>query len=103
ASRERARLQLGDQPVPNLRELLESEVGIRIFFGSLPSRVAGLYAFVSELGCCMMINSRHPRERQRASLAHEYGHVLVDRHKPGIDYLSLEDGSPQTNDLWKCL
>jgi Zn-dependent peptidase ImmA (M78 family) len=88
---------LGDQPVPNLRDLLESEVGIRIFFDSLPSRVAGLYAFVAELGCCIMINSRHPRDRQRASLAHEYGHVLVDRHKPGIDYLS-QDGRKPTNE-----
>lgn len=94
ATRERARLQLGDQPVTNLREILESEVGIRIFFGGLPSRVAGLYAFVAELGCCMMINSRHPRERQHASLAHEYGHVIVDRHKPGIDYLSHEGRKP---------
>ena len=94
ATRERARLQLGDQPITNLREILESEVGIRILFGSLPSRVAGLYAFVAELGCCMMINSRHPKERQRASLAHEYGHVIVDRHKPGIDYLSHEGRKP---------
>jgi Zn-dependent peptidase ImmA (M78 family)/DNA-binding XRE family transcriptional regulator len=94
AARERARLQIGDQPIPNLRDILESEVGIRIFFGSLPSRVAGLYAFVAELGCCMMINSRHPRERQHASLAHEYGHVIVDRHKPGIDYLTHEGRKP---------
>lgn len=94
ASRERARLQLGDQPIPNLRELLESEVGIRVFFGALPSRVAGLYAFVADLGCCIMINSRHPRDRQRASLAHEYGHVIIDRHKPGIDYLSGEGRKP---------
>jgi len=94
ATRERARLQLGDQPVPNLRQLLESEVGVRIFYGDLPSRVAGLYAFVADLGCCMMINWRHPRERQMASIAHEYGHVLVDRHKPGIDYLSPEGRKP---------
>jgi Zn-dependent peptidase ImmA (M78 family)/DNA-binding XRE family transcriptional regulator len=94
AARERARLQLGDQPVSNLREVLESEVGIRVFFGPLPSRVAGLYAFVGDLGCCIMINSRHPKERQHASLGHEYGHVLVDRHKPGIDYLSQQGRKP---------
>jgi Zn-dependent peptidase ImmA (M78 family)/DNA-binding XRE family transcriptional regulator len=94
AKRERARLQLGDQPITNLREILESEVGIRILFGALPSRVAGLYAFVADLGCCMMINSRHPRERQHASLAHEYGHVIADRHKPGIDYLNQVGRKP---------
>lgn len=97
AARERARLQLGDQPVPELRQVLESEVGVRIFFGQLPSRVAGLYAFVADLGCCVMINSRHPRERQRASLAHEYGHLMVDRHKPGIDYLN-QDGRRPANE-----
>ena len=94
ADRERGRLQLGDQPVGNLRKLLESEVGVRVFFGPLPSRVAGLYAFVDELGCCMLINSKHPHERGRASLAHEYGHVLVDRFKPGVDYLVGEGRKP---------
>lgn len=94
ADRERARLQLGDQPISNLRSMLESEVGVRVFFGPLPSRVAGLYAFVSDLGCCMMINSKHPRERQRTSLAHEYGHVIIDRHKPGVDYFVHEGRKP---------
>jgi Zn-dependent peptidase ImmA (M78 family) len=94
AARERARLQLGDQPVPHLRQLLESEVGVRIFYGDLPSRVAGLYAFAGDLGCCMMINWRHPPERRLASIGHEYGHVLVDRHKPGIDYLSQAGRKP---------
>lgn len=97
ADRERARLQLGDQPIPNLRAILESEVGVRIFFGPLPSRVAGLYAFVTDLGCCMMINSKHPGERQRTSLAHEYGHVLVDRYKPGVDYF-IHDGRKPANE-----
>ena len=94
AGRERGRLQLGDQPIGNLRKLLESEVGVRVFFGKLPSRVAGLYAFVDELGCCMLINSKHTHERGRASLAHEYGHVLVDRHKPGVDYFIGEGRKP---------
>jgi Zn-dependent peptidase ImmA (M78 family) len=41
-----------------------------------------------------MINSKHPRERQRTSLAHEYGHVLIDRHKPGVDYFIHEGRKP---------
>jgi Zn-dependent peptidase ImmA (M78 family)/DNA-binding XRE family transcriptional regulator len=94
ADRERARLQLGDQPIGNLRKLLESEVGVRVFFGSLPSRVAGLYAFVADLGCCMLINAKHPHERQRASMGHEYGHLLADRHKPGVDYFNHEGRKP---------
>ena len=87
AVQERLRLGLGDQPVLQMRCILEMDVGLRIFFGGLPSSVAGMYAFVSELGGCVFINRRHPPERQRASMLHEYGHLLVDRHTPGIDYL----------------
>src|SRR5579862_319043 len=87
AVRERARLFLGDQPIPNLRHMLENEVGIRIFLGDIPSGVAGMYAFVADVRYCVMINRLHPIERRRATLAHEYGHFLCDRHKPGIDYL----------------
>jgi Zn-dependent peptidase ImmA (M78 family)/DNA-binding XRE family transcriptional regulator len=94
AARERARLQLGDQPILNLRRILESEVGVRIFYGALPTPIAGMYAFVPELGYCILINRRHPPERRRASIGHEYGHFLVDRHKPGIDYLNEEGRKP---------
>jgi Zn-dependent peptidase ImmA (M78 family)/DNA-binding XRE family transcriptional regulator len=94
ATGERSRLQLGDKPVIGLRRLLESEVGVRVFVDRLPSRVAGLYAFVAELGCCIMVNSQHPRERRRASLIHEYGHFLVDRYKPGVDYFFSGERKP---------
>ncbi len=87
AVQERLRLGLGDQPVSQLRCILEMDAGLRIFFGGLPSSVAGMYAFVPDLGGCIFINRRHPPERQRASMLHEYGHLLVDRHTPGIDYL----------------
>ncbi len=90
AGQERNRLGLGSQPILNLRQLLEADVGVRIFYGSMPSKVAGMYAFVADLGYCVLINRKHPPERRRASLAHEYGHFLGDRHRPGADYL---DGS----------
>jgi DNA-binding XRE family transcriptional regulator len=90
AVRERNRLGLGDQPVINLRNILESEVGLRLFCGEMPSAIAGMYAFVAELGGCILINRNHPEERRRASMVHEYGHLIVDRYKPGIDYLSAE-------------
>jgi Zn-dependent peptidase ImmA (M78 family)/transcriptional regulator with XRE-family HTH domain len=91
AGRERARMMLGDQPLLDLRGTLESEVGIRVFYAPMPSGIAGMYAYVADLGYCVLINRKHPPERQRASLAHEYGHFLSDRHRPGIDYL-LEAG-----------
>ncbi|MBX9790815.1 MAG: XRE family transcriptional regulator [Pirellulales bacterium] len=94
AQRERQRLGLGDQPIPNLRSLLEAEVRVRIFYAKLPSSHAGMYIFVDGLGGCMLINSVHPAEKQRASIAHEYAHLIVDRYTPGIDYLSVGGRRP---------
>ncbi|MFH1924306.1 MAG: XRE family transcriptional regulator [Planctomycetota bacterium] len=87
AIQERQRLGLGDQPVLRLRSILENDVGARVCYGSLPSAIAGMFAYGSDVGCCIMVNWKHPAERRRASLAHEYGHLFVDRYKPGIDYL----------------
>jgi Zn-dependent peptidase ImmA (M78 family)/DNA-binding XRE family transcriptional regulator len=94
ASRERDRLQLGDQPILNMRRMLELEVGVRVFFGRLPSRIAGMYAFAANFGYCVLINRNHPPERQRMSLAHEYAHFLIDRYRPGIDYLEPNTRKP---------
>ena len=87
AIRERARLHLGDQPLLNLRQVLEDGAGLRIFYGDIPSTIAGLYSFIPELGFCVLINRKHPPERRRWTMAHEYMHFLVDRYKPGVDYL----------------
>jgi Zn-dependent peptidase ImmA (M78 family)/DNA-binding XRE family transcriptional regulator len=88
AARERARLRLGEQPVFHLREVLENEVGLRVYYGRMPSRASGMYAFSPEVGCVIMVNIRHPGTRRRMSLAHEYGHVVTpDRYTPGIDYV----------------
>jgi len=94
AIEERRRLGLGDQPVINLRAILETEVGLRIFYRDLPSPIAGMYAFVADLGCCILINRKHPPERRRVSMLHEEGHVITDRYKPGIDYLTMPGRKP---------
>lgn len=94
AIRERNRLGLGDQPIYDLCGLLETDVGLRIMYGDLPSRIAGMYAYTGALGCCILINRKHPVERRRASLVHEYGHVIVDRYKPGVDYLTHPGKKP---------
>ncbi len=88
AVQERQRLGLGDQPIINLRSILEAEVGLRIVYQSLPSPIAGMFAYIGEFGGLIAVNQKHPPERRRATLLHEYGHLLVDRHKPGIDYLA---------------
>jgi len=95
ANRERLRLCLGDQPIPNLRQVLQNDVGLRVFCTGMPSGVAGMYAYVADLGYCILINSKHPSERQRFTLAHEYGHFLRNRHRPGIDYLSWPRRKPK--------
>ena len=97
ASQERRRLGLGDQPIISLRSTLEWDVGLRIFYSDkLPSAIAGMYAYTADLGCCILINRKHPPERRRASLLHEYGHLhlSVDRYRPGIDYLSMSGRKP---------
>ncbi len=94
ANRERQRLGLGDQPIPNIRCLLESDVGVRIFFACLPRMFAGMYIFVDGLGGCMLINSVHPADKQRASISHEYAHLIVDRYTAGIDYLTIYGRKP---------
>jgi Zn-dependent peptidase ImmA (M78 family)/DNA-binding XRE family transcriptional regulator len=95
---ERNRLGLGDQPVCELRRLLETDVGLRIMYGDLPSRIAGLYAYTESAGCCILVNRKHPPERVRASLAHEYGHVIVDRHRSNVDRLSDYRGRKPANE-----
>src|SRR5205823_10824620 len=39
-------------------------------------------------------NVKHPPVRRRASLLHEYGHLIVDRYKPGIDRLNQGGRKP---------
>jgi Zn-dependent peptidase ImmA (M78 family)/transcriptional regulator with XRE-family HTH domain len=95
AVQERRRLGLGDQPVVHLRSILEWDVGLRIFYGEkLPLAVAGMYAWTADLGCCILINRNHPPQRRRVSMVHEYGHLIVDRYKPGIDYISMSGRKP---------
>ena len=85
---ERNRLGLGDGPILNLREILEDDVGLRVFYDDMPSRLAGIFAYNDELGGCIAINTRHPEERRRWSLAHEYGHFLTSRYRSEMTVLS---------------
>lgn len=87
ATTERNRLGLGDGPILNLREMLEGDVGLRIFYMDLTSRVAAMFAYTEALGGCIAVNCNHPPERRRMSLAHEYAHFLTTRFKPEITLL----------------
>ena len=87
ATAERNRLGLGDGPVGSLREHLEAEVGMRIFYFSMPSKIAGVFAYNEGFGACIGVNSNHPRDRRQWSLAHEYGHFLMHRYQAEITIL----------------
>lgn len=87
AQEERSRLKLGaHQPIDNLRRTLE-EAGLHVFMDKLDSKLAGLYVFVPDFGYCILVNRNHPESRRRWTIAHEYGHFLADRDRPGVDYV----------------
>jgi hypothetical protein len=53
ASAERNRLGLGDGPILRLREILESDIGLRSFYPRLPSHIAGMFAYTERVGGCI--------------------------------------------------
>jgi Zn-dependent peptidase ImmA (M78 family)/transcriptional regulator with XRE-family HTH domain len=83
AEEERRRLGLGDVPVTDLAEILESQ-GVRTALVDLPEDVSGLTIMDADVGPFVVVNRRHHVLRRRFSYAHEYGHVLMDRSGPGV-------------------
>lgn len=94
AVEERVRLGLGDGPLVNLRDVLETEAGARIFYITMPSSVAGMFAFTDRIGPSIAVNIKQPPERRRASLAHEWGHFLVARRTPKVEVRSRFEREP---------
>lgn len=97
ANQERKRLGLGDGPIPILRDILEQDVGLRIFYLSIkPSKYSAMYLYDHELGGCIGVNLMHPEERRRWSLAHDYGHFLAHRYKPTMFVINSYQRVPQS-------
>ena len=88
AIEERLRLGIGDGQIAMLRDILEQDVGIRIFCYPLPDKFSAIYLYEEQVGGCIAMNKHHPEERRRWSLAHDYGHFLLHRKKP---ILSADD------------
>ncbi len=82
ATEERQRLGLGVAPIGDLSELLESQ-GVRTGIVTLPENISGLTLVDQTIGVFVVVNAGHVAVRQRFSLAHEYGHVLLDRDRAG--------------------
>jgi Zn-dependent peptidase ImmA (M78 family) len=79
--------KLGADAVPNLCEFLE-EKGIKICAIDLPEKVSGVQAMirtaVGEPLPVIVVNANHPGERQRFTIAHELGHLLMSAAQ-GVD------------------
>lgn len=80
AIEERQRLNLGDRDLYRMQHLFETN-GVGSVAVSLPDNVCGVTLFDPRFGAFVLFNAAQSRTRRRFSLAHEYGHVLMDRHR----------------------
>lgn len=83
AEEERRRLGLGQGPLPDMSELLESQ-GVRTGLIDLPDDVSGLTLSDRKVGIFVVANGMHHYLRRRFSFAHEYAHVVADRDRSGL-------------------
>ena len=81
ASRLRNQWNLGLDAIPNFAEFLE-EQGIKVIMLPLPGSVSGLMARIrrndGRMVPVIVVNETHTGERQRLTLAHELGHLVLD-------------------------
>ncbi len=91
ADEERRRLGIEAAPIENLTEVLESE-GVRTRLVDLAQDISGFTMNAPDLGPLIVVNRNHLLERARYSLAHEYAHVLMDRHTIGTVSRESERG-----------
>jgi Zn-dependent peptidase ImmA (M78 family)/transcriptional regulator with XRE-family HTH domain len=77
AYRERMRLNLGSDPIQDVRELMEAQ-GVLVGETALPTDVSGFMVNLGDSGFLCMVKESDSALRKRFSLAHEYGHVLMD-------------------------
>jgi Zn-dependent peptidase ImmA (M78 family)/transcriptional regulator with XRE-family HTH domain len=79
--------QLGQDPIPKLAEFLE-ERGIKVLPLDLAESISGMTAKVQRRSGrpvpVIVINANHPGERQRFTLAHELGHLVIEAIE-GVD------------------
>lgn len=80
----RNRLGLGMAPIPDIVNLIEDELGVRVFVRGLDSRIGGLFASPEGIGPCVLLNAKHPRTRRALTAAHELGHALTRPDTPEI-------------------
>jgi len=73
--------KLGIAPIDSMTELLEGK-GIKVLTLPLPENVSGSKAFArpsdGDAVAMIVVNDRHNGERQRFTLAHELGHLVLE-------------------------
>lgn len=87
ARRVRLGLGLGDTPVPYIATLVEKHGG---FVCTLPAAVEGVRGMTLRRnefhgGPLVMVSDQIGNETRRFTLAHELGHLVLDRHSPEVD------------------
>ena len=83
AEEERSRLELGIDPIRDMAELVESQ-GIPVIEIALEDQISGIFMADPEAQLCIFINQYHllqVKARAAFTIAHEYGHILLDRDK----------------------
>lgn len=88
-------LGLGLAPVDDIVSILDSQLGIRLYMRPLKGNISGLYAYDPIVGACMLINSNHPADRQRATGVHELGHFISTRKQANVVLDSLNNSSKE--------
>jgi Zn-dependent peptidase ImmA (M78 family)/DNA-binding XRE family transcriptional regulator len=83
ADQERRRLGVGEAPISDIMELLETQ-GVRTATVELPDDIAGLTLIDREVGPFVAVNVGEHLLRRTFSFAHEYAHVLLDRDSQGM-------------------
>ena len=81
----RETLQIGQAPIPSMRELVEERLGIPVIQARLPSRIAGATIMTTDEdgneARGVVLNTVGENQNvwiRRATLAHELGHLLYD-------------------------
>ena len=86
-------LGLGLAPVRDVMSLLELDIGVRLYVRPLDSQVSGLFAYDDGVGACILLNAKHPRERQAQTGIHELGHLTSQRQTPDVCRFDRQDDS----------
>lgn len=89
ARAERLRLGLDDEGAMSFSRQLAAQ-GIGIAAVSMSASISGLMLCDDRFGVFVFVNAAESASRRRLSLAHEYGHVVMDRHRLAL--LSREQG-----------